>query len=101
MRILVLSPRLTENRRAAFRALAQELGELRFVGPGEPALGRFSDAVHRAMRKRGYVRFMMERQGREFEAAVTPVPACAVNVYLDTMPLPAFPMVNPSGAADP
>ena len=36
MRILVLSPRLTENRRAAFRALAQELGELRFVGPGEP-----------------------------------------------------------------
>ena len=36
MRILVLSPRLTENRRAAFRALAQELGELRFVGSGEP-----------------------------------------------------------------
>ena len=36
MRILALSSRLTENRRAAFRALAQELGELRFVGPGEP-----------------------------------------------------------------
>jgi predicted dehydrogenase len=37
MRILVLSPRLTENRRATFRALAEGLGELRFVGAGEPA----------------------------------------------------------------
>jgi predicted dehydrogenase len=37
MRILVLSPRLTENRRATFRALAEGLGELHFVGPGAPA----------------------------------------------------------------
>src|SRR5438445_28778 len=36
MDILVLSPRLTESRRAAFRALARELGELRFVASGEP-----------------------------------------------------------------
>jgi predicted dehydrogenase len=37
MRILVLSPRLTERRRATFRALAEGLGELHFVGAGEPA----------------------------------------------------------------
>ena len=37
MRILVLSPRLTESRRAAFRALTQGLGELHFLAPGEPA----------------------------------------------------------------
>ena len=37
MRILVLSPRLSESRRAAFRALTQGLGELHFVAPGEPA----------------------------------------------------------------
>ena len=37
MRILVLSPRLTENRRATFRALADGLGELHFSGAGEPA----------------------------------------------------------------
>ena len=37
MRILVLSPRLTESRRAAFRALTQGLGERRLPGPGEPA----------------------------------------------------------------
>ena len=36
MLILVLSPRLTENRRAAFRALTRGLGEPRFVVPGEP-----------------------------------------------------------------
>src|SRR4029453_2253783 len=36
MHILVLSPRLNENRRAAFRALARELGEPRFVASGEP-----------------------------------------------------------------
>jgi predicted dehydrogenase len=36
MRVLVLSPRLTESRRAAFRALIQELGEPHFVVPGEP-----------------------------------------------------------------
>ena len=36
MLILVLSSRLTENRRAALRALTPELGELRFVAPGEP-----------------------------------------------------------------
>src|SRR5439155_1021790 len=36
MHILVLSPRLTESRRAAFRALTGELGEPRFVVPGEP-----------------------------------------------------------------
>ncbi len=36
MRILVLSPRLTESRRAAFRALTQGLGELHFLVPGEP-----------------------------------------------------------------
>ena len=37
MRILFLSPRLTESRRATFRALAEGLGELHFVGAGEPA----------------------------------------------------------------
>ena len=37
MHILVLSPRLTESRRAAFRALTGELGEPRFVVPGEPS----------------------------------------------------------------
>jgi predicted dehydrogenase len=37
MRILVLSPRLTESRRATFRALADGLGELHFSGAGEPA----------------------------------------------------------------
>ena len=36
MRIFVLSPRLTESRRAAFRALTRELGDPRFVVPGEP-----------------------------------------------------------------
>src|SRR6267142_2204705 len=36
MHILVLSPRLTEGRRAAFRALTRELGEPRFLAPGEP-----------------------------------------------------------------
>src|SRR5262245_62976963 len=36
MRILVLSPRLTESRRATFRALAEGLGELHFVAAGEP-----------------------------------------------------------------
>jgi predicted dehydrogenase len=35
MSILVLSSRLTETRRAAFRTLIRELGEPRFVGPGE------------------------------------------------------------------
>jgi predicted dehydrogenase len=35
MTILVLSPRLTESRRAAFRALTGELGEPRFLGPDE------------------------------------------------------------------
>jgi predicted dehydrogenase len=46
MRIVVLSPRLTEGRRAAFRALSEGLGELRFLTPGEPApdLGE-SDAI--------------------------------------------------------
>jgi Trehalose utilisation len=41
MSILVLSSRLTETRRAAFRALTRELGEPRFVGPGEalPEIG--------------------------------------------------------------
>jgi scyllo-inositol 2-dehydrogenase (NADP+) len=37
MRIFVLSPRLTESRRAAFRALTEGLGELSFIAPGEPA----------------------------------------------------------------
>src|SRR4030095_7247791 len=37
MRILVLSPRLTESRRATFRSLAEGLGELHFSGVGEPA----------------------------------------------------------------
>jgi predicted dehydrogenase len=36
MVILVLSPRLTESRRAAFRALTQGLGEIRFETPGGP-----------------------------------------------------------------
>src|SRR5437667_332218 len=36
MLILVLSPRLTESRRAAFRALSQGFGEIRFAIPGEP-----------------------------------------------------------------
>jgi predicted dehydrogenase len=35
MRILVLSPRLTERRRAAFQALARELGEPHFLAPSE------------------------------------------------------------------
>ena len=35
MSILVLSPRLTEERRAAFHALARGLGELRFLASGE------------------------------------------------------------------
>jgi predicted dehydrogenase len=41
MAILVLSPRLTEHRRAAFRSLARGLGELRFLSPTEtsPDLG--------------------------------------------------------------
>ena len=37
MRILLLSPRLTESRRAAFHALTQGLGELHFLASGEPA----------------------------------------------------------------
>jgi hypothetical protein len=36
MRVLVLSARLSDNRAAAFRALTQSLGELRFIRPGEP-----------------------------------------------------------------
>jgi predicted dehydrogenase len=36
MRIVVLSARRTDNRDAAFRALTQGLGDLRFVAPGEP-----------------------------------------------------------------
>src|SRR5262247_3404468 len=36
MHILVLSARLTENRRAAFRALTRELGEPHFVASGGP-----------------------------------------------------------------
>src|ERR1700704_3388220 len=36
MDILVLSLRLTESRRAAFRALTRELGEPRFVASGGP-----------------------------------------------------------------
>src|SRR5262252_3295377 len=36
MHILVLSSRLTEGRRAAFRTLTRELGQPRFVTPGEP-----------------------------------------------------------------
>src|SRR5436309_1992773 len=36
MVILVLSPRLTESRRASFRAVTQGLGEIRFVVPGGP-----------------------------------------------------------------
>lgn len=36
MRILVLSARLTDSRGAAFRSLGQGLGDLVFVGPGEP-----------------------------------------------------------------
>ena len=41
MRLLVLSTRLTDRRRAAFQALAQGLAELRFASPGElpPDLG--------------------------------------------------------------
>src|SRR5437879_4479290 len=39
MVILVLSPRLTESRRAAFRALTQGLGEIRFSVPGGPPPG--------------------------------------------------------------
>ena len=46
MLILVLSSRLTESRRAAFRALTQGLGEIRFLAPGEPAPGvGESDAI--------------------------------------------------------
>jgi len=37
MRILVLSPRLTERRRATLRALTEGLGELQVLGAGEPA----------------------------------------------------------------
>jgi hypothetical protein len=36
LRIVVLSTRLSESRRAAFRALTRDLGEPRFVGPAEP-----------------------------------------------------------------
>jgi predicted dehydrogenase len=36
MRVLVLSSRLTETRAAALRVLTQSLGDLRFIGPGEP-----------------------------------------------------------------
>src|SRR5262245_56124658 len=36
MRIFVLSTRLTDVRAAAFRTLTQSLGDLRFIGPGEP-----------------------------------------------------------------
>jgi predicted dehydrogenase len=35
MAILVISPRLTERRRAAFRTLARGLADLRFLAPGE------------------------------------------------------------------
>jgi predicted dehydrogenase len=46
MRIIVLSPRLTESRRATFRALADGLGELHFSSAGEPAPEvRESDAI--------------------------------------------------------
>ena len=38
MTILVLSPRLSDSRRAAFRALTRELGEPRFLGPDEAPL---------------------------------------------------------------
>src|SRR4029434_5556027 len=37
MRILVLSPRLTESRRATLRALTEGLGEPHFLGAGESA----------------------------------------------------------------
>src|SRR5258705_373574 len=37
MRILVLSPRLTESRRATLRALTEGLGELQVLGAGELA----------------------------------------------------------------
>jgi len=36
LRVLVLSARLTDSRRAALRALTRDLGEPRFAGPGEP-----------------------------------------------------------------
>ena len=36
LRIVVLSARLSESRRAAFRALTRDLGEPCFVAPGEP-----------------------------------------------------------------
>jgi predicted dehydrogenase len=46
MRILVLSPRLTESRRATLRALTEGLGELHFAGAGEsvPDIGE-NDAI--------------------------------------------------------
>jgi predicted dehydrogenase len=46
MRILVLSPRLTESRRATLRALTEGLGELHFAGAGEsvPDVGE-NDAI--------------------------------------------------------
>ncbi len=62
--------------------------ERKRLPPGEPAMGQFSDAVHRAVRSRGAVRFTLERRGTEYEAELAPVPACAANIYLDTMPVP-------------
>src|SRR4029450_8561145 len=45
MRILVLSPRLTESRRATLRALTEGLGELHFAGAGSvPDVGE-NDAI--------------------------------------------------------
>jgi predicted dehydrogenase len=35
VRILILSDRVTSRRAAAFRALAEHLGDVRFIGPGE------------------------------------------------------------------
>lgn len=62
--------------------------EGRRLGPGEPARGQFSATVSRALRQRGAVDFLMGRANREFEVAVTPVPSCAANVFLDTMAVP-------------
>lgn len=62
--------------------------EGRVLEPGELPRSQFSSTVAQALLRRGSVRFTMEREGRLIEADIAPVLSCAVNVYLDTMPLP-------------
>lgn len=58
------------------------------IGPKEPARGQFAGTVERAIRERGTVAFMLERAGAPYLVELKPTVSCAVNVFLDTLPLP-------------